>query len=137
MHTERPRPASVHSVVTSRTEQATAAILVVFGAFQTALAAGAPWARASYGGAHRGRLPDRLRAVSGGAALAYAGLACLVLSGRGSLRLRSRTFTTLTVWMTVGVLANGASRSNVERMIWTPLSAAAALLAWRSGRHRL
>lgn len=123
-------------MVTSRTEKSTAAILVMIGVFQVALAAGAPWGRASYGGGHRGRLPNRLRVVSGIAALAYAGTACLVLSGRGSTRLRSRMFRTLTVLMGVGVIANGASRSNVERMIWTPVTAAAALLAWRSSARR-
>lgn len=116
----------------SRPEQATAAALVVIGAFQTALAVGAPWGRAAYGGTRHGTLPNHLRAISGVAALGYGTGAVLVLRGTGSPRARGRAFTTLSVFMGLGALANGASRSPVERALWTPVTAVTTVLAWRS-----
>ena len=123
-------------MTTSRPEQATAAALVVFASFQAALAAGAPLGRAAYGGARHGVLPGHLRAVSGVAALCYGSAAVLVLRGSGSPGARARGFTALSVLMGVGVLANGASRSPVERAVWTPATAATAVLAWRSRTPR-
>lgn len=116
----------------SRPEQATAAALAALGAFQTALAAGAPWGRAAYGGARRGVLPGNLRAISGVAALGYGTGVVLVLRGSGSPRARARAFTALSAFMGIGMVANGASRSPVERFVWTPATAATAVLAWRS-----
>jgi hypothetical protein len=116
----------------SRTEQATAAGLATLGAFQVALAVGTPWGRAAYGGAHPGTLPSHLRAVSGVAAVGYGTGAVLIVRGAGSARVRTRAFTTLSALMTVGTIANGASRSLVERIVWTPVTAATAVLAWRS-----
>jgi hypothetical protein len=119
-------------MTTSRTEQATAAALATVGAFQVALAVGAPWGRAAYGGTHRGTLPRHLRAASGVAALGYGTGAVLIVRGAGSAPARARAFTALSVLMAVGTVANGASRSRVERAVWTPVAAATAVLAWRS-----
>jgi hypothetical protein len=116
----------------SRTEQATAAALATLGGFQLALAAGAPWGRAAYGGAHPGALPRHLRTVSGVAALGYGTGVALIVCRAGSARVRARAFTTLSVVMTVGTIANGASPSLVERAVWTPVTAATAVSAWRS-----
>lgn len=116
----------------SRPERATGAVCVALGVFQLALAVGAPWGRAAYGGTHHGVLPGRLRTISGIAAAGYGAGAVLILRGNGSPRARARGFTALSVYMGVGVLANGASRSPVERALWTPVTAATALLAWRS-----
>jgi hypothetical protein len=113
-------------------EQATAAGLVVLGAFQVALAAGAPWGRAAYGGTNHGSLPGHLRAISGLAAVGYATGAVLVLRGAGSPQARGRAFTALSVFMGIGAVANGASRSPVERALWTPVTAATAAFALRS-----
>ena len=121
---------------TSRAERATAAALVAVGTFQIALAAGAPWGRAAYGGTSPGRLPDHLRTISGLAALGYGTGAALVLRGSGSPQARTRAFTTLSVFMGVGALVNAASRSPVERAIWTPVSATTTVLAWRSRTAR-
>jgi hypothetical protein len=122
---------------TSRPEQATAAALVALGAFQIALAVGAPWGRAAYGGTRHGTLPNHLRAISGAAALGYGTGAVLVLRGKGSPRARARAFTTLSVFMGIGAVANGASRSPVERALWTPVTAATTVLAWRSRTARV
>lgn len=122
---------------TDRPEQATAAALATVGAFQAALAVGAPWGRAAYGGAHRGTLPSNLRAISGVAALGYGTGAVLVLRGSGSTQGRARAFTALSLFMAIGTLANGASRSPVERAVWTPVTAATTVSAWRSRTPRV
>lgn len=116
----------------TRAERGTAAALVVVGSFQIALAAGTPWGRAAYGGDHPGVLPTRLRAVSSVAAAVYGTGAALILSGRGTPGARTRGFTILSAFMAVGALVNGASRSPVERALWTPVTIAAAVCAWRS-----
>ncbi len=121
---------------TSRPEAATAAALVAVTAFQIALAVGAPWGRAAYGGARRGTLPGRLRAISGVAALGYGTGAVLIVRGSGSPRARSRAFTALSVLMGIGAVANGVSRSPLERAVWTPVTVATAALAWRSRTPR-
>ena len=115
-----------------RAEVATASSLAVIGGFQVALAAGAPWGRAAYGGQHGGVLPGRLRAVSAVAAVGYGVGAAAVLADAGSPASRNRGFTVLAAVMSVGALANGASRSPVERVVWTPVTAATAVAAWRA-----
>lgn len=120
----------------SRYEVATAVALLGIGAFQGALAAGAPWGRAAYGGTHPGTLPGHLRALSAVAGVGYGAAALLVLRGVGSPRARARALTGVSVLMGVGTIANGASRSPVERALWTPVSAATAALAWRSRTAR-
>jgi ABC-type transport system involved in cytochrome c biogenesis permease subunit len=115
-------------------ERATAAVLAGVGTFQALLAAGAPWAAASWGGRHRGVLPGRLRAVSGVGAVAYFGAAGFIAGGKGRPDARSTTFTAISIWMGVGTIANAMSPSRVERLIWTPTCAATTALAWRSRR---
>lgn len=126
----------VGAMIDSRAEQAVAGSLVAFAAFQLALASGAPWGRAAYGGTRSGTLPTHLRAVSGGSAIAYATGAALVLAGSGTDRSRGRAFTAISVLMGVGSLANGASRSPLERAIWTPVTVATSVLAWRARDRR-
>lgn len=116
----------------SQPERATAAALAVVGGFQAALAAGAPWGRAAYGGTHHGSLPGRLRAVSAAASIVYCAGAALVWGDAGSQQARRRAFTALSVFMVVGTLVNGASRSPVERTLWAPFTAATAINSWRS-----
>lgn len=111
-------------------------MLAGLAAFQVALAAGAPWGRAAYGGTHPGALPARLRVTSGAAALAYGGAAVLTVRGSGSPEARSRAFTGLTGLMALGTLANGASRSPVERAVWTPFTIGLGALAWRARSAR-
>ena len=103
--------------------------------FQLALAAGAPWGRASYGGVHEGVLPGRLRIVSGGAALVYAGMACALASAHTPYPVRRRLLTGVTVVMTLGTVANAASPSGLERAIWTPTTALLAASSWRARRR--
>jgi hypothetical protein len=119
-----------------RSEQATAAALVVLGTFQAALAAGAPWGRAAYGGNHPGPLPVPLRMTSSVAALGYGTGAVFVLRGGGSPRRRASGFTALALFMGIATVANGASRSPIERTLWTPVTAVTAVSAWRSRTTR-
>lgn len=91
-------------------ERGTAVALMTLGGFQAALAGGAPWGRAAYGGAHHGTLPPRLRAISGVAALGYGTAAVLVLGGSGAPAVRARAFAGLSLVMSLGSVANGASR---------------------------
>jgi hypothetical protein len=120
------------TVITTQPERTTALGLAVFGAFQGALAAGAPWGRAAYGGTYYGKLPRRLRTISGMASVVYFCGAVLVLRGSGTARARRRAFTALSIFMSVGVIANGGSRSPAERVLWTPLAAVSAVSSWRS-----
>lgn len=123
---------SVFGMKRDRGEAATAGALLVFGAFQVALAAGAPWGRAAYGGSRHGTLPGHLRVISSVAALGYGTAAVLIVGDVGLPKARRRAFTALSIFMAVGTAANGASRSPVERKLWTPLAAATSALAWRS-----
>ncbi|GAA5157216.1 hypothetical protein [Ornithinimicrobium tianjinense] len=108
--------------------------LGVVGAFQVALALGAPWGRASYGGAHPGVLPDRLRVVSAGAAAVYAGLAVGITSHGTPVRVRRHLLTGIAVLMGVGAVMNGLSPSRPERAVWAPTTAVLSALAWRARR---
>ncbi|WP_130014158.1 hypothetical protein [Serinicoccus sediminis] len=101
-------------------------------AFQLALALGAPWGRASYGGQHEGVLPQRLRMVSAGAVVAYAALAVTVASERTSPQVRRGVLTAVAGLMSVAAVPNAISRSRLERTIWTPTTLALAYAAWRA-----
>lgn len=109
-----------------------AALLVGCAGFQAALAAGAPWGAAAYGGAHPGPVPDRLRAVSAGAVPVYLGLAAVSAGLVGTPRVRAVVTRVGAAWLTVGVPVNLASPSLPERVIWVPVTAAGAFLLWRS-----
>lgn len=102
--------------------------------FQLALAIGAPWGRASYGGAHPGVLPGRLRTVSAGASVLYSGLALAVASERTPTPCRRPILTGVAGVMGVGAVVNGSSPSLPERAIWTPTATVLALSAWRARR---
>lgn len=109
---------------------ALAALLLALVAFQVALAAGAPWGRAAYGGA-TARLAPRLRVASVIAAVVWS-LAVVVVLGRGGVI--GSLFSDILIWIVVGllgvgILANAATRSRIERAIWLPFSLVATVLA--------
>lgn len=107
--------------------------LLVAG-FQVALALGAPWGRAAWGGAHEGALPRNLRVASLIAALFWVLLASLIFERAGH-ELIPVPFT-VGAWvpwalfglLALGTLMNLASRSRMERLIQTPVAAILALL---------
>lgn len=130
----RPTPSGAERQRRSLERSALAVGLGGVAAFQVALAAGVPWGRASYGGAHPGVLPSRLRVVSAGAALLYSGLSVVVGSRRPPVKMRRHVLTGVTTLMGVGTVMNGISPSWPERAIWTPTTAVLTALAWRARR---
>ncbi|MDD7940267.1 hypothetical protein PHK61_17725 [Actinomycetospora lutea] len=110
--------------------RATGALLAAQGVFQACLASGAPWGRVAYGGTHPGRLPEKLRRISGVAAPVYAASALAVATGAGPPRVRRAALSGLAAFMAVGTVLNGVSRSPGERLVWTPFCAVTAVLAW-------
>jgi hypothetical protein len=105
------------------------------GVFQLALAVGAPWGAAAWGGANPGVLPTSLRVGSGVAALAWgavAGVSAGRLLGRVG---RRRVLLGVAAYSTLGIAMNAASPSSVERAIWVPLTVVGAGLAWMAWRE--
>lgn len=105
------------------------ALLFVLAVFQLALAFGAPFGEAAWGGAHAGVLPTRLRIASGFAALVYAPISIVLLESAGVLDLG---WDVQPVWLWVlagffalGTVSNLVSRSKIERL-WAIESAALA-----------
>ena len=105
--------------------------------FQAAIALGAPFGRAAWGGEHAGVLPRSLRAASGVAFVVWS-FAALVLLGRVNLGPLAGASIRWATWLIAGVLAvgtlmNAASRSPWERFGWAPftllLTAACAIVA--------
>jgi hypothetical protein len=110
-----------------------AAGFVLVAGFQAALALGAPWGKAAWGGAHE-RLPDRLRIASTFAAVIWL-VAALVVLARGGFDWSPFPLSVATwgAWFLFGLLAVGtfmnlASRSRLERLIQTPIAAVLAIL---------
>jgi hypothetical protein len=108
-------------------------LLVVVAVFQLALALGAPFGKAAWGGAHDGVLPTRLRAASAFVGLvAYPAVIAVVLSASGVIDAElvpGRGAVTMWVLATIfllGAMANAVSRSRVERS-WAPVSLTIAL----------
>ena len=117
-----------------RSAAAMAAIgFVLVAGFQAALALGAPWGRAAWGGAHE-RLPNALRVASAFAA-AFWVVAALVVLARAGFDWSPIPFSVATwgAWVLFGMLLLGAvmnlaSRSRLERLIQTPVAAVLAIL---------
>lgn len=115
---------------------AAVAAVVLMGiqvAFQAALAAGAPWGAASWGGRHRGVLPMGLRAASAvNALIVYPALILYTLAsadlvggprppGSGAMAMW-----VLTGFFGLSIVVNAASPSRIER-IWAPFALALAV----------
>ena len=107
-----------------------AVLLTGLAGFQVALAIGAPWGRAAYGGGSA-VLSTRLRVASVVAAILWSGAAVVVLGRGGVLDV---PLTGILIWVVVGllglgVIANAATRSRLERTIWLPFSLVATALS--------
>ncbi len=98
--------------------------------FQLALALGAPWGAAAWGGGSEGTLPLSLRIASGLASVLW-GWAALVVLGRflGAAGQR-RVLLTLGVLALVSMAMNLVSPSALERGVWTPFSMVMSVLSW-------
>lgn len=107
-------------------------LLVIVTLFQAALALGAPWGRAAWGGRHDGVLPARFRIASGLAAVVvYPLILLVVLDASGTVDISGLSPGPGVMWglvalFTIGTLANLASPSKVER-IWAPVSLGIAI----------
>lgn len=122
------------SAATARTAGAVAAVgFVLVASFQAALALGAPWGRAAWGGAYR-RLPTGLRIASVFAVVLWLVAALLVVARAGydwsPVPPRTARWGTWVLFglLVLGTLMNLASRSRVERLIQTPVAAVLAIL---------
>ena len=106
--------------------------LMVAG-FQVALAMGAPWGRAAWGGGHD-RLPQRLRIASGFAAVLWIGGAFVVLGSAGyevsplSLKVAGWGTWVLFGLLALGALMNLASSSKWERFLMSPIAASLSVM---------
>lgn len=127
-------PASSHPAASVEGKVA-AALLLGVGAFQVCLAAGAPWGRASYGGAHAGVLPASLRRSSAVASGVYVALGTVAGTTLVGAVARRRVLAVAAPVMVVGAAMNLVSPSAVERSIWTPVTAALAATLWRASRR--
>lgn len=127
-------PVTAPDTARSRRALAAAGLLTSVGVFQVALAAGAPWGAAAWGGAHPGVLPDNLRVASAVSAAVYGTLAAVTTSGLVGPGLRRRLLTGAAGLMAVGTLMNLASPSLVEKALWSPVAASLAVLLWRTRR---
>jgi hypothetical protein len=124
-------------VVTTETVRFAGAVaaggFVLVAGFQGALALGAPWGKAAWGGAHE-RLPKSLRIASVFAAVLWL-VAALVVLSRGGYDWSPVPFS-VARWATwvlfgtllLGTLLNLASRSRPERLIQTPIAAVLSIL---------
>jgi len=120
---------------------AAASLLGVVILFQLALAAGAPWRAAAYGGRAAqddGRLPTRYRVASAGTAVVLTGALWLVLTASAVISAAplSENLFGVGVWVLVGLFAlnsvgNLAGRHPVERWGAGGIKAVLAILcAW-------
>jgi hypothetical protein len=128
-----PSPRPRDALTTHRPLERWCALALLGGVatFQLALAAGAPWGAAAWGGQAPGVLPPSLRVASGVSVLVYGGLAALVATDSPGPTARRRLLTGASVLMALGAVANLATPSPVER-IWAPVAATLAVLLWRA-----
>lgn len=96
--------------------------------FQAALALGAPFGAAAWGGAHPGPLPPKLRVASAFASSFWVSAALVVLE-RGGSEIVSLPPTlagwgtwVLVVLLPIGAIVNFASTSRWERFGWGPIA---------------
>lgn len=107
-------------------------LLAVLSGFQLALALGAPWGAAAWGGQHPGVLPGRLRVASAVAGLAlYPIIGLVVLDASGVIGDWMPFDRTVLMWVLVaffalGTVVNAISRSAPER-VWSVVSAGLAI----------
>lgn len=109
-------------------------ILAVLTAFQIALAAGAPWGAAAYGGVWPGVLPKGIRINSLVFGLVIYPLIGLYVIDRGGLAAfdwlpaRGAAIWVLVAFFAIGAVLNLISRSKVERL-WAPVAFTASVCA--------
>jgi len=106
------------------------ALLAGLAVLQACVAAGMPWGRLVWGGAHR-VLPTRLRIGSAVSVVLYALFAAVLLARAGALPGGGSPVVIVSAWVllgyfALGILLNLASRSLPERLTMTPVCAVLA-----------
>jgi hypothetical protein len=124
-------PARPHRAVVAG--RVAAVLLTCTAAFQLALAAGAPWGAAAWGGKWSGVLPVGLRVVGFVAALIYLVLALVALGRLASRRTRRWVLRVFAVYSLLGVALNLASPSLIETAIWVPVTLGLTMSLWLAG----
>ncbi|MGN6271824.1 MAG: hypothetical protein ACTHMQ_01915 [Protaetiibacter sp.] len=107
-----------------------AVLYLALAGFQLALALGAPWGRAAYGGQHPAAVPARLRVSSAVATVVWAAVA-LIVARRAGFALWAPlpdAWLPVAVWVVTGlgvvaIVMNAITPSRIERAIWLPVSA--------------
>jgi hypothetical protein len=100
------------------------AMTLIVTVFQIALASGAPWGEYAYGGTKTGKLPTGFRINSVVAAFVMLGIAGHYLAQLGVFEpILDPAGNSVVNWVLVGftglsALANNATRSKKERMVW-------------------
>ncbi|SHN44928.1 hypothetical protein [Cryptosporangium aurantiacum] len=123
-----PSPAPADDAVTQHTRRLATVLacgFLVVSLFQVALALGAPFGAAAFGGADTGRLAPSLRLVSTFAAVFWILAALHALSRGGVISRFPRAGGRRLTWVLVGITALGtlmnlASSSPWERFGWAP-----------------
>lgn len=105
-------------------------LLGALAALQICVAAGAPWGRLVWGGAHR-VLPRRLRIASAASVLLYGAFAAVLLIRGGVVADGGGALARILAWVLfayflLGIVMNAISRSRAERFTMTPVCAALA-----------
>ena len=118
-----------------RAGRAAAGVLLLIALFQLALALGAPWGQAAWGGTHDGTLPTGLRVGSAVAIVVYLLIAAVATGRLLHGRAARRFLLASSILVALGVLANAASPSMVEKLIWTPVTLVLTFLLWRASRE--
>lgn len=112
-----------------KTSQITAGLMYGVMLFQAALIVGAPWGAFTQGGRHPGSLDALGRGIAGVSIVLLFGMAQSILAqdGKGIFknmnRKRVRIFARMsTGYGVLGIIANVATPSQGERLIWAPIS---------------
>ena len=110
------------------------ALTCIVVAFQLALVVGAPWGELTMGGAVRGQLPARMRAIALGSAVLLTGFGAVVAARAQLAFPRWRRTSRWLVWAVaaysiVGVVLNALTPSPRERALWLPVAIVLAVCA--------
>jgi hypothetical protein len=104
-----------------------ATLTAVVCAFQLALAVGLPWGKLAMGGQFPGQLPPAMRVAAIAQLLILALLSLVVLTRAGLVLEKWRGESAKLVWVVVAisavsVIANLATPSMWERIVWAPVA---------------
>lgn len=109
-----------------------AGIHLIVALFQLCLAFGAPWGEYAFGGQHRGVLPTGYRIASLFSMVLLLLFAAVNLHQAGLINMEkfpAHGFAwAMAIYGILGTLMNAVSRSVKERLLWTPVVAALAIL---------